>query len=67
MEAGVFRAVLGSRRCAVDWWVWLLVAVAVVIVLTGLTLWVQARRRGGGVIATHDGSGHGSAGRKGGK
>ncbi|MGD9482080.1 hypothetical protein WDH52_02280 [Streptomyces sp. TRM70308] len=45
-----------------DWWVWLLIAVAVVIVLVGTALWVQARRRGGSVIAVRGSSRRGPTG-----
>ncbi|AYV26460.1 hypothetical protein EES41_06960 [Streptomyces sp. ADI95-16] len=33
-----------------DWWVWIVIALALLAVLAGSFLAVQARRRGGGVI-----------------
>ncbi|MEU9731623.1 hypothetical protein [Streptomyces sp. NPDC048002] len=35
-----------------DWWFWLILVVALVAVLAGSFLGVQARRRSGGVIVT---------------
>ncbi|MFJ5533009.1 hypothetical protein [Streptomyces sp. NPDC093261] len=34
-----------------SWWVWPVLVVAAVALLSGLLLWVQARRRAGTVIA----------------
>jgi hypothetical protein len=34
-----------------DWWMWVLLALVVLAVLAGLVLYVQARRRSGGVIS----------------
>lgn len=33
-----------------QWWGWVIVALVVVGIVLGLALWVQARRRRGGVI-----------------
>ncbi|MDJ0342310.1 hypothetical protein QMK19_21475 [Streptomyces sp. H10-C2] len=41
-----------------DWWVWIVVAVAVLLMLAGSAARVQARRRSGGVIAVRRGGSH---------
>ncbi|MDX3259616.1 hypothetical protein AB0N87_17810 [Streptomyces sp. NPDC093228] len=38
-----------------SWWLWPVLVVAVVVLLAGLLLWVQARRRAGTVIAVQRG------------
>ncbi|WP_327189218.1 hypothetical protein [Streptomyces xinghaiensis] len=38
-----------------DWWLWLVIAGAVAVVVIGTMLGVQARRRSGGVIAVRRG------------
>ncbi|WP_199835856.1 hypothetical protein [Streptomyces sp. TP-A0356] len=38
-----------------SWWVWPVLVVAAVALLSGLLLWVQARRRAGTVIAVQRG------------
>lgn len=37
-----------------DWWIWVLIVLLVVAAAFGVFLWVQSRRRVGGVIATND-------------
>jgi hypothetical protein len=50
-----------------DWWGWVIIAVAVIALVAVLLLAVQARRRRGGVIqGSPDGSGAGRGGRTGG-
>ncbi|WP_168711350.1 hypothetical protein [Streptomyces sp. RKND-216] len=44
-----------------DWWLWVVLIAVVAAVVAGSLLWVQARRRQGGVIAT----GRGRGGRRG--
>ncbi|WP_267243397.1 hypothetical protein [Streptomyces sp. PR69] len=39
------------RRARMDWWVWVVVVLAALLVCTVVAVWVQARRRRGGVIA----------------
>jgi hypothetical protein len=41
----------------VSWWVWPVLVVVALAVLSGLVLWVQARRRSGTVIAVRRGEG----------
>jgi hypothetical protein len=38
-----------------DWWMWPVVVIAAVAVLSGLVLWLQASRRSGTVIAVQRG------------
>ncbi|MEE1664617.1 hypothetical protein RCR19_03695 [Streptomyces sp. WAC07094] len=38
-----------------SWWLWPVLVAAVVVLLFGLLLWVQARRRAGTVIAVQRG------------
>ncbi|MCC3654220.1 hypothetical protein LIX60_22700 [Streptomyces sp. S07_1.15] len=38
-----------------DWWLWLVIAGAVAVVVIGAMLGIQARRRSGGVIAVRRG------------
>jgi hypothetical protein len=38
------------RECLVEWWGWLVVVVGVIVILVGLFIGLQARRRRGGVI-----------------
>ncbi|MCF1509344.1 hypothetical protein [Streptomyces glomeratus] len=47
-----------------SWWVWPVLVVAAVALLSGLFLWVQAHRRAGTVIAVQRG---GRPGRRGGR
>ncbi|MDF9813723.1 hypothetical protein [Streptomyces sp. SPB162] len=46
-----------------DWWIWIVIVVAVLAVLVGSAVGVQARRRSGGVIAVR----RGAIGRRAGK
>ncbi len=37
-------------RCAVQWWLWVIIVVVIIGVVIGAVLAIQARRRTGGVI-----------------
>ena len=43
-----------------DWWMWVLMLLVVIAAVFGVFLFVQARRRAGGVIATSDRPGKGT-------
>jgi hypothetical protein len=47
---------------AVSWWVWPILVVAAIVLVTGLFLWVQARRRSGTVITVRRERGPGGRG-----
>ncbi|MFI9646452.1 hypothetical protein ACIHAA_09195 [Streptomyces sp. NPDC052040] len=47
-----------------SWWVWPVLVVAAVALLSGLFLWIQARRRAGTVIAVQRGAAPGRRDRR---
>ncbi|XES00213.1 hypothetical protein HEP87_58785 [Streptomyces sp. S1D4-11] len=44
-----------ARRWTVDWWMWLVVVVAALVLLGVAAVWVQTSRRSGTVIAVRRG------------
>jgi hypothetical protein len=52
----------GVAEVAVSWWVWPVLVVAAIVLVTGLFLWVQARRRSGTVITVRRERGPGERG-----
>ncbi|MFE9427405.1 hypothetical protein ACFYNO_31045 [Kitasatospora sp. NPDC006697] len=45
-----------------SWWLWVIIVVAVLTVLTAAVVWVQARRRSGSVITVRRGHRGGKGG-----